>query len=127
MAIGSLEPQQLKMMREHGHFDCWEVAVYGDSNDPASITVECVKCGIVLVELVNPEQEEREDPEREALWKLVEKHCEPEDLDELVHDLASNPASAINNAGLEEQFAYIYESGGKTSLHQLLERKKGQD
>ena len=45
-------------MREHGHPDCWEVATYGDDE---SVTVECTRCGEVLVELIHPEAEEAVD------------------------------------------------------------------
>lgn len=35
-----------------------------------------------------------------------------EQLDETVHDLYSNLASAVNNAGLEEQLKFVFEQCG---------------
>ena len=120
MAIGHLTPEALKAMRDHGHFDCWEVATYAEGE---SVTVECTRCGEVLVELCNYEAERKPDEARDALWKRIEEHCECEDLDGLVHDLVSQDASAINNAGLQEQFDYVYDHNGATELHRLLEGK----
>jgi hypothetical protein len=58
MAIAHLTAEGLRRMREHGHFDCWEVAPYGEGE---SVTVECTRCGEVLVELVNIDLEEEDD------------------------------------------------------------------
>lgn len=44
-------------VREHlDHSDCFEIAVYGDEAD-LNITVECVKCNVVLHELYNKEND----------------------------------------------------------------------
>jgi len=45
---------------DHGHYSFWEVAWYGDSVD-ASVTVECTKCGMVLVELVGTDESRLSD------------------------------------------------------------------
>ena len=37
---------------------------------------------------------------------------QPEDLDEMVHDLASSIAADINNSGLEDQVKYLVEGLG---------------
>lgn len=42
----------------------------------------------------------------------VSKGLEPEDLDELVHDSASQMASAINNGGLDDQIVFLVEQFG---------------
>lgn len=50
----------------------------------------------------------------EELVEQLEKagiNCE--DLDDYVHDLKSQEASAINNSGLEAQLEYIYGDIGK--------------
>lgn len=62
MAIGSLRSKDLKALREHGHASSWEVATYGDLDSPSTVTVECTKCGEVLVELVNIDLEEDDAP-----------------------------------------------------------------
>lgn len=72
MAIGHITPETLKKMRLHGHPDFWEIAVYGDEENPDSVTVECTKCGEVLVELVASSQEEEEDDD--AWLNESEKH-----------------------------------------------------
>lgn len=60
--LDSLELQELKrknpyeQVRPHlSHPDCFEVAVY---EEEGSITVECVKCGVVLHELYNKEDDD---------------------------------------------------------------------
>lgn len=50
MSIASISPEGMKALEEHGHPDYWEIAYYGCDD---SVTVECTRCGIVLVELVN--------------------------------------------------------------------------
>jgi hypothetical protein len=61
MALAHLTMEALKAMRKHGHPEFWEVAIYANSEDkkrePHSVTLECTKCGEVLVELVNPDLE----------------------------------------------------------------------
>jgi hypothetical protein len=62
-------------------------------------------CG--LVEDPKP-AETGEEMNKRLLWEAVEKRYEPEDLDEYVHDAVSQDGSAINNAGLEAQFDFLY-------------------
>ena len=50
MAIASLINEDRLALKEHGHPEMWEVAWYGD--DKRSITLECIRCGMVLLELV---------------------------------------------------------------------------
>lgn len=57
MAIGHPTPAALRAMREHGHYEFWEVANYADGD---SVTVECTKYNEVLVELVNQNMEEED-------------------------------------------------------------------
>ena len=123
MAIGHLTPAALKAMREHGHPSYWEVATYCGDTDPDSVTVECTKCGEVLVELINPGQEEGEEDKKkkEDLLRRVEARFSPEDLDDHVHELKSAEAATLNNAGIEEQFEYLYASGGAVWVETLLE------
>ena len=61
-----------------------------------------------------------DDASREALWSRVEARFAPEDLDDHVHTLASIEASNINNAGLREQFDYLYDNAGVNWLEELL-------
>ena len=63
--------------------------------------------------------------------RLVEKAdsagLKPEDLDELVHELASSIAADINNGGLEEQVKYLaQEMGAEQVERQLDELIEGQ-
>lgn len=128
MAIGHLTPEALKALRTHGHVEFWEVASYGGYDHPDSVTVECTKCMAVLVELVNPNQEEEtndgEAETRADLWSRFEKRFEPSDVDMHVHELKGNEAANINNAGLKDQFDYLYENAGADWMEQLLGEDK---
>jgi hypothetical protein len=121
MAIGHLTPEALRRMREHGHPDFWEIASYAGGE---SITVECTKCGEVLVELVNPSQEEEtndgEAETRADMLSRLEARYEPVDLDDHVHELKSREASVINNAGMAEQFDYLYTEAGADWIESAL-------
>jgi hypothetical protein len=46
---------------------------------------------------------------------------EPEDLDELVHELASSVAADINNGGLDEQIKYLVEGLGAEHAERQLD------
>jgi hypothetical protein len=48
VAIAHLTQEERDKLREHGHPTFWEVTGYGEEN----VTVECVKCGEVLLELI---------------------------------------------------------------------------
>jgi len=50
MAIASLPIEDMKALASHGHPDMWEVTTYGEGE---SVTVECARCGMVLLELVD--------------------------------------------------------------------------
>ncbi|MGA7742433.1 MAG: hypothetical protein WCE40_11400 [Polyangia bacterium] len=54
MAIATLTRKEQEALLKHGHFEYIEIAVYASSENkqPESVTVECTKCGTVLVELV---------------------------------------------------------------------------
>jgi len=57
---------------------------------------------------------------------------QPEDLDELVHELASSIASDINNSGLEDQVAYLVKEMGAQQVEKQIDgliekRKEGED
>jgi hypothetical protein len=63
--------------------------------------------------------------------KLVDKAesagLQPEDLDDLVHDLASGVASDVNNGGLEDQAAYLIDRlGVEEAERQIAELIEGQ-
>jgi hypothetical protein len=63
--------------------------------------------------------------------RLVEKAdsagLKPEDLDELVHELASSIAADINNGGLEDQVRYLVEGlGAEHAERQIAELIEGQ-
>jgi transcriptional regulator of acetoin/glycerol metabolism len=54
---------------------------------------------------------------KELLRLACDRGVRPEDLDELVHELKSEEAAEINNAGLEAQLAYILEAcGGRVEV-----------
>jgi hypothetical protein len=124
MAIGHITPEALRRMRQHGHPDYWEVAYYGDTQHPDNVTVECTKCGEVLVELVNPSQEEEtndgEAETRADMLSRLEARYKPVDLDDHVHELKSREASVINNAGMAEQFDYLYTEAGADWIESAL-------
>jgi len=56
MSIAAIDLKFLKAVRKHGHPTFWEVATYGKGRQK-SVTVECTKCGMVLLTLVCPELE----------------------------------------------------------------------
>ena len=58
MAIAHLDDTCLRALRRHGHPHMWEVVSYGgkDEEDVDSVTVECTRCGEVLIELVHEEE-----------------------------------------------------------------------
>ena len=71
-------------------------------------------------------------PESEAtavVERLVNKAeaagLDPEDLDDLVHDLAASVAADVNNGGLEDQIRYLVDGIGaqhtKRQLDELIE------
>jgi hypothetical protein len=47
-----------------------------------------------------------------------ELHLDPRGLDDLVHDLASNSTSDINNGGLDTQIAHLLEQVGEAETEQ---------
>jgi hypothetical protein len=52
---------------------------------------------------------------------------QPEDLDDLVHDLAGSVAADVNNGGVEDQIAYLVDGlGAKHTERQLNELIEGQ-
>lgn len=110
-----------KVVPHLDHADCLEVVTYREKRSPEkpidSITVECTTCGAILEELYNASEDNTppldDDPEMEALWARVEARFKDGDLDDEVHELVSQQASAINNGGLREQFEYLYREAGK--------------
>jgi len=69
MACARLSHEDLRALRKHGHPNFWEVAIYGKASRPDSVTVECTKCGEVLIELVSLDLERQN---RELLRYLRE-------------------------------------------------------
>jgi hypothetical protein len=61
--------------------------------------------------------------------KAASAGLEPEDLDDIVHELASSIAADTNNGGLEEQLAYLVEGLGaehaERQIDELVEEHKG--
>jgi len=45
---------------------------------------------------------------------------DPEDLDDLVHDLVRRYGSSINNGGLHDQFAYLISEIGAADIREML-------
>lgn len=45
----------------------------------------------------------------------------PEDLDELIHEAFSKPATAINNDGLESQIEFLVKTYGAADARELIE------
>jgi peptide subunit release factor 1 (eRF1) len=67
-------------------------------------------------------------PESEAtavVERLVDKAeaagLDPEDLDELVHDLTASVAADVNNGGLEDQIRYLVDRVGAQRTEQQLD------
>ena len=52
MGIATLTKEDQEALEQHGHVEFWEVARYGDDQ---SVTVECTRCGMVLLELFEKE------------------------------------------------------------------------
>ncbi|ATY17131.1 hypothetical protein CU254_41890 (plasmid) [Amycolatopsis sp. AA4] len=61
-----------------------------------------------------------ETPLQNLLALAAELDLDPLDLNDVVHDLHSLPASAINNGGLEAQITYLLAELGETELEELL-------
>ena len=100
---------------------------YGDVTWSDDSYCRCHKCdhtGTVrdFQETLDGEAETRAD-----LWSRVEKRFSSEDLDDHVHELVSKDASAINNAGLREQFDYLYDNAGVNWLEELLKEDSDAD
>jgi hypothetical protein len=75
-------------------------------------------------------------PAEAVVQRLVDKAeaagLQPEDLDDLVHDLASGVASDTNNGGLDEQLRYLVEGLGAEHTERQIddligEKKKGEE
>ena len=52
---------------------------------------------------------------------LQQKGVEPQDLDDMVHDAASNIASHVNNAGIYDQVEFLVENGYFSDLVRWLD------
>jgi hypothetical protein len=55
MAIDTLPADKQEALIKHGHYSYWEIATY---DDDSTVTVECTKCGEVLVELIGGREQE---------------------------------------------------------------------
>lgn len=62
MAIASISIEGMQALENHGHPDFWEIAFYRRE----SVTVECTKCGEVLVELVNKSVPLKKKPRKKS-------------------------------------------------------------
>jgi hypothetical protein len=70
-----------------------------------------------------------------AVERLADKvetaGLQPEDLDEMVHDLASSIASDVNNEGVEGQVRYLVKEMGaqhtEKQLNELIEERQAQE
>lgn len=59
MSIAALDAKGMAALRRHKHYGHWRLGVYGQRKSRArSVTVECERCGAVLIELVNKEVED---------------------------------------------------------------------
>ena len=69
----------------------------------------CPNCDIDME--LHPEAKQGANPQQPDIDRLVEKvdtaNLKPEDLDNLVHDLAASIASDTNNGGVEDQIRYL--------------------
>lgn len=72
------------------------------------------------------EQGDEEDGRQEAIDALLAKAetagLKPEDLDEIVHELASSIAADINNSGMEGQIEYMIDQMGVQETTKQLDR-----
>jgi hypothetical protein len=83
----------------------------------------CPKCDIDME--LQPEAKQDADQQQPEVDRLVEK-CDAaglksEDLDDLVHELASNIASDTNNGGVEEQIRYLLKEIGAQAVEKQLD------
>ncbi len=58
-----------------------------------------------------PNEEVEEEAEDILASKIKSKGFDCSDLDEIIHEVASRAASDINNSGLEEQIAFLFNNG----------------
>lgn len=131
MSIASLCPEYMKELENHGHPEYWEIATYGQH-----VTVECIRCGEVLLQLT-PEEEETNDKNDvidQDIALLTEEIC-PE-LTQIFHNIRrgqntlflgkvgyvsiicrlTNLLSEMNDV-LKKEVEQIYQSLGKTRSH----------
>jgi len=71
-----------------------------------------------------PETSDVEDESRQERERLIqqaeENGVKAEQLDELVHEIASSHAASINNGGLSEQIEYLVKELGATEVERIL-------
>jgi len=85
----------------------------------------CEKCDCDME--LQPEPEVAAVVER-LMDKADAAGLQPEDLDDLVHDLASSVAADVNNGGLEDQLRYLVDGIGaqhtERQLDELIEGRQ---
>lgn len=65
------------------------------------------------------DQQRRQNIER-LVTRAKELGLQPKDLDGLVHDAFSAPASEINNGGLEQQIAFLVDKHGAADADRMI-------
>lgn len=104
------------------------------SDDSTCLCLDCKNGGVVAQFRIENQRRRRKLKHKASeavVAKLLElagdKCLESEDLDEVVHDVASRSPSDINNGGLEDQIEYLVGALGakdaKREIEKLAKRK----
>jgi len=126
-----------KFLRAFRPDACWSLTYAGTCSKPR---VGEFGGGAVFVTATNieyfnawlfVEQQEKRHGLQKDIARLVDTASklglQPEDLDEMVHDAAGNLAASIDNAGLDEQVAWLVDQLGigdvETCIRDIAERK----
>jgi hypothetical protein len=80
----------------------------------------CQKCDCDME--LEPESEGNKADVERLVDKVSAAGLNPEDLDELVHELVSSVAADVNNGGLDEQVAYLVKEMGVQHTERELDR-----
>jgi len=96
------------LLQHSGH--AVKCIVYGDEKNPDGVALECDTCGCVLVSYDHPGEYEPTDLRVAEVSILIGPV--QEEVDELVHELVSMEASAINNGDTEGQARFLIEQLG---------------
>jgi len=121
-------------LAEHGgpvceHCDC-DMDLRPVDTHNEKLAAELLEIGRELLDKPAKAHEQADGPpiaaaSEQQIERLVDKAdaagLEPEDLDEIVHDLAASIAADVNNGGLDEQIRYLVDGMGVQQTERQLD------